>query len=232
MITIAEAIKSINPNAEFVYTEEDINTIEWHNGTTPISVSDIQAKQTELQAAYDAKAYARSRDTQYPSLKEFAEAYTEKEIGADTTKWDEYVVKYNKRMKEYSDDGVVLHGAYGHRWREHFGGDQIEVVIQRLQADPNDRRCVVQMWDPLVDLNRAGVDVPCNTVIYFSNNYNLEVRKQSEDRAHRIGQKGSVLYIDIVARNTLDEAIMKALTNKGQIAAKTLGEEDLRDWLL
>ena len=72
----------------------------------------------------------------------------------------------------------------------------------------------------------------CNTVVYFSNNYNLEVRKQSEDRAHRFGQKGTVVYIDIVARNTLDEAIMKSLTNKGQIAAKTLGEEDLRDWLL
>ena len=68
----------------------------------------------------------------------------------------------------------------------------------------------------------------CNTVIYFSNNYNLEVRKQSEDRAHRMGQKGTVVYIDIVARNTLDEAIMKSLTNKGQIAAKTLGEEDLK----
>ena len=72
----------------------------------------------------------------------------------------------------------------------------------------------------------------CNTVVYFSNNYNLEVRKQSEDRAHRLGQKGTVVYIDIVARNTLDEAIMKSLTNKGQIAAKTLGEEDLRDCLL
>ena len=72
----------------------------------------------------------------------------------------------------------------------------------------------------------------CNTVVYFSNNYNLEVRKQSEDRAHRLGQKGTVVYIDIVARNTLDEAIMKSLTNKGQIAAKTLGEEDLRDWVL
>ena len=72
----------------------------------------------------------------------------------------------------------------------------------------------------------------CNTVIYFSNNYNLEVRMQSEDRAHRMGQKGTVVYIDIVARNTLDEAIMKSLINKGQIAAKTLGEEDLRSWLL
>ena len=72
----------------------------------------------------------------------------------------------------------------------------------------------------------------CTTVIYYSNSYNLEVRMQSEDRAHRMGQKESVLYIDIVAKNTLDEAIMKSLVNKGQIAAKTLGEEDLRAWLL
>ena len=54
----------------------------------------------------------------------------------------------------------------------------------------------------------------CNTVIYYSNNYNLEVRKQSEDRAHRMGQKGTVVYIDIVAKNTLDEAVMKSLVNK------------------
>jgi thymidylate synthase len=79
----------------------------------------------------------------------------------------DYVMKYNKRMKDYSDDGIILHGAYGHRWREHFGGDQVEMVIQRLKMDSNDRRCVVQMWDPLVDLNRAGVDVPCNISIYF-----------------------------------------------------------------
>ena len=62
--------------------------------------------------------------------------------------------------------------------------------------------------------------------------YNLEVRMQSEDRAHRMGQKGTVVYIDIVARNTLDEAIMKSLTSKGKLAAKTLGEEDLKSWLL
>ena len=68
MITIAEAIKSINPNAEFVYTEEDINTIEWHNGTTPISVSDIQAKQSELQTAYDNAEYQRNRAKEYPSI--------------------------------------------------------------------------------------------------------------------------------------------------------------------
>ncbi len=72
----------------------------------------------------------------------------------------------------------------------------------------------------------------CNTVIYYSNSYNLEVRMQSEDRAHRLGQKGTVVYIDILARHTLDEAIMKSLTSKGKLAAKTLGEEDLKSWLL
>ena len=71
-----------------------------------------------------------------------------------------------------------------------------------------------------------------NTVVYFSNNYNLEVRKQSEDRAHRSGQTGTVVIIDIITENTIDEKIMKALTKKGQIAAKTLGEEELKDWLL
>tara|TARA_R110002012_G_C11488476_1_gene595883 strand:+ start:549 stop:860 length:312 start_codon:yes stop_codon:yes gene_type:complete len=96
MTDIISAILAINPDAQVSVNAEDINQITWHNGTAEISKADIQAKQTELQAAYDAKAYARSRDTQYPSLKEFAEAYTEKEIGADTTKWDEYVVKYNK----------------------------------------------------------------------------------------------------------------------------------------
>ena len=69
-------------------------------------------------------------------------------------------------------------------------------------------------------------------MVFFSNNYNLEVRMLAEDRAHRLGQTGTVVYVDIVAKNTLDEAIMKSLINKGQLAAKTLGEEDLKSWLL
>ena len=96
MTDIISAILAINPDAKVSINAEDFEQITWHDGTTPISKADIQAKQTELQAEHDAQAYARSRDTQYPSLKEFAEAYTEKEILADTTKWDEYVIKYNK----------------------------------------------------------------------------------------------------------------------------------------
>jgi len=101
-------------------------------------------------------------------------------------------------------------------------------AVERIQTDEKTRFMVGNPTTGGFGLTLTA----CNTVIYFSNNYNLEVRKQSEDRAHRMGQTGSVVYIDIVAKNTLDEAIMKSLTNKGQIAAKTLGEEELRDWLL
>ena len=83
---IAKAIKAINPSAEFKYSNEDLSTLEWLNGTTPISQADIETKQAELQADEDALAYARARETAYPQLKEFAEAYCEKEIGEDSTK--------------------------------------------------------------------------------------------------------------------------------------------------
>jgi len=92
---IAKAIKAINPSAEFQFSRNDFSTLEWLNGTTPISQTDIETKQAELRAEYDALAYARAREEAYPELKEFAEAYCEKEIGEDSTKWDAYVTKYN-----------------------------------------------------------------------------------------------------------------------------------------
>jgi len=69
-----------------------------------------------------------------------------------------------------------------------------------------------------------------NTVIYYSNGYDLEKRLQSEDRAHRIGQKKSVTYVDLIAEKTVDEKIVKALRKKINIASEVLGEE-LRDWI-
>ena len=45
---IARAIKAINPDAEFRYMENDIDTLEWFNDTTPISKNDIETKMSEL----------------------------------------------------------------------------------------------------------------------------------------------------------------------------------------
>jgi len=69
-----------------------------------------------------------------------------------------------------------------------------------------------------------------STVIYYSNGYDLEKRMQSEDRAHRIGQKKTVTYVDIIAEETVDTKIVKALRKKINIASKVMGEE-LRDWI-
>ena len=93
---IASAILAINSNAQVIIKDEDLDKIEWLAGTTPISKADIQAKQAELKTAYDNKDYARKRAKEYPSVKDFMEAYTEKEIGGSSTKWDAYKTAYNK----------------------------------------------------------------------------------------------------------------------------------------
>ena len=69
-----------------------------------------------------------------------------------------------------------------------------------------------------------------NTVIYYSNNYSLEMRQQSEDRAHRVGQDKPVTYVDLVARASLDEKIIGALLSKRNIANEIL-HDDLEDWI-
>ena len=89
---IIKAILKINPNAQCSISGGNINTIEWHNGTTPIPVADIEAKMTELQAEYDANQYQRERATAYPSIQEQLDLqYWDKVNG--TTNWDDAIAK-------------------------------------------------------------------------------------------------------------------------------------------
>jgi hypothetical protein len=97
MTDIAQAILALDPTAQVSVNAEDLNQITWHDGNpNSITVAQIQTKQAELQTAFDAQAYARTRATAYPSIQDFMEAYTEKEIGSVSTKWDAYVIAYNK----------------------------------------------------------------------------------------------------------------------------------------
>jgi hypothetical protein len=92
MITLSEAIKKINTNAKYTYQDEDINSIQWLDGTTPIPVADIEAKMTELQAEYDANEYQRERATAYPSIQEQLDMqYWDKVNG--TTNWEDAIAK-------------------------------------------------------------------------------------------------------------------------------------------
>jgi thymidylate synthase len=86
------------------------------------------------------------------------------------TGWDNIQVlkNFNSNIATFSDDGETLNGAYGDRWRVHFGYDQIPVVIALLDKDPTTRRAVLGMWDTREDLvDQHSKDLPCNTHIYF-----------------------------------------------------------------
>ena len=98
--------------------------------------------------------------------------------------------------------------------------------IRKFQNDPNCRFLVgtPQTGGYGITLTQA------NTVIYYSNSYDLEKRLQSEDRAHRIGQKKKVTYVDLIAEDTVDEKIVKALRDKINIASEVMGEE-LKEWI-
>ena len=98
--------------------------------------------------------------------------------------------------------------------------------IRKFQSDP---KCRFMVGTP--STGGYGITLTAaNTVIYYSNGYDLEKRLQSEDRAHRIGQKKNVTYIDIIAEKTVDEKIQKSLRKKINIASEVLGEE-LRAWI-
>jgi|TARA_R100001460_G_scaffold20889_2_gene42910 thymidylate synthase len=91
---------------------------------------------------------------------------------------------YVSSMSNFSDDGETLWGAYGKRWRKYFLKDQLDVIVKILKYNPDDRRAVLQMWDPIMDLAKNGKDVPCNTNIYFKirdNKLNMTVCNRSND---------------------------------------------------
>lgn len=77
------------------------------------------------------------------------------------------LARYSDNFLRYSDDGRVFHGAYGYRWRHRFDIDQLSVIARRLRQDPDDRRCVLQIWDARIDATYEGRDAPCNVAATF-----------------------------------------------------------------
>lgn len=88
--------------------------------------------------------------------------------GRDDVEW---LARVLPRMKDYSDDGVVFHGAYGARMRHVLGEDgavdQLGCVIKQLQHDPDTRRAVVALYQPELDAGYSGKDMPCNCTLTF-----------------------------------------------------------------
>ena len=138
--------------------------------------------------------------------------------------WANYIYDIERIVeaikKEYGDDSIVQY--YGA-----INTDERQKNIERFQDPQSSFRFFIgnpQTGGYGITLTAA------NTVIYYSNGYDLEKRLQSEDRAHRIGQKKSVTYIDLIAEKTIDEKIVKALRKKIDIASQIMGEE-LKSWI-
>jgi len=138
--------------------------------------------------------------------------------------WANYVYDINQIVKaiskKYGEDSIVQY--YGAIPAEHR-----QKNIEKFQ-DPNSP---VRFFVGNPQTGGYGITLTAaNNVIYYSNGYDLEKRLQSEDRAHRIGQKKAVTYIDLIAPKTVDEKIRKALRKKINIATEIMGEE-LRQWI-
>ena len=122
-------------------------------------------------------------------------------------------------VKKYGEGSIV----------DYFGltpQEERQPNIKKFQDDP---RCRFMVGTP--STGGYGITLTAaNTVIYYSNGYDLEKRLQSEDRAHRIGQQKPVTYVDLICDDTVDEKIVKALRKKINIASEVLGEE-MKSWI-
>ena len=137
--------------------------------------------------------------------------------------WANYIYNIEKIIKilqdRYGRDSVV----------SVYGAVDAEQRIRNVKRFENDDAVRFFVGNP--STGGYGLNlVSASYVVYYSNSYNLEVREQSEDRAHRIGQDKNVLVIDLIIRGTVDEMIISALKGKIKLSAKTLGEE-AKKWL-
>lgn len=122
--------------------------------------------------------------------------------------------------KEYGADSFVTY----------FGETSAEDRIKAIELFQDENSKVRFFLGNVQTAGRGITLTAANTVVYYSNNFSLELRQQSEDRAHRVGQKNNVTYIDLVVRGSLDEKIIKSLINKRNIANEVL-KDDLEQWI-
>jgi len=183
--------------------------------------------------------------TELLRLHQVANGYCKSDDG-EILQFNNEKLKALLEILEETDQKVIIWATYVHNINEiiaslndKYGSETVVSIFgETSQSDrmlavdrfQNDDKCRFFVGNPTT--GGYGLTLTAaKYVIYYSNNYNLEVRKQSEDRAHRIGQTKNVVYIDIMAKDTIDEKIVQALKRKNQLSAKTLGDK-AKDWLL
>jgi len=105
-----------------------------------------------------------------------------------------------------------------------YGEDDIDSRKRTVDDFQNSDRLRFLVGNPTV--GGYGLTLTAaRTVIYYNNSYNMEVRYQSEDRCHRIGQARNVTYIDLLGLHTIDELIKASLHRKISISHQIMGDK-------
>jgi len=92
------------------------------------------------------------------------------------------------------------------------------MCVKRFQENKDCRVFIGQVQTGGLGINLTAASY----VIYYTNTYSLAMRLQSEDRAHRIGQKNKVTYIDLIAKKSIDESLIKVLRKKKNFSYKLI----------
>ena len=144
-------------------------------------------------------------------------------IEGKTIIWSHYTHDVKRIIKEikkvYGEDSVV----------DYYGATDTDARSVNIKKFQNDDKC--RFFVGTTHTGGYGITLTAGSnMVYFSNGYDLEKRQQSEARIDRIGQTKKMTYIDIMAQDTIDERIVKALRTKVNIA-NAIMDEDLKDWI-
>jgi SNF2 family DNA or RNA helicase len=144
-------------------------------------------------------------------------------IEGKTIIWSHYTHDVRRIIAEikkvYGEDSVV----------DYYGATNTDSRSENIKKFQNDDKC--RFFVGTTHTGGYGITLTAGSnMIYFSNGYDLEKRQQSEARIDRIGQTRKMTYIDIMAQDTIDERIVKALRTKVNIA-NAIMKEDYKEWI-
>jgi len=141
------------------------------------------------------------------------------------------VIIWARFRAEIAEIAEQISKQYGSQsYVEYHGGINNSDRSENIEAFQNNPKC--RYFIGHVQAGGKGLTLhAASTVVYYSNDFSLENRLQSEDRAHRIGQTKNVTYIDIVAKDTLDVQVVQVLRDKKSIADMITGDVKLEEWL-
>jgi SNF2 family DNA or RNA helicase len=214
---------TLTPDQKKVYEQMKKAAIAVLNGkvTTTVTVLTQLMRLHQITCGYVTADDGSTQSVESNRIKELMSIL--EEVDGKAIIWANYQMSVSdiikNLIKKYGEDSYVHY--YGLTPQEDRQDN-----IRKFQSDP---KCRFIVGTP--STGGYGITLTAaNTVIYYSNGYDLEKRLQSEDRAHRIGQKKNVTYIDLICEDTVDEKIVEALKKKIDIASEVMGEE-LKEWI-